>query len=110
MSNVVVMPRHATPPPADAVLAQMGQRLARVRRALGYTQESFADTFGCGRSAVANWERGAYPPDVYAMMRLSDRHDVPIEYIYQGKTARLPQQLAEVLLNENPQSARRRVG
>lgn len=42
-------------------MQQIGQRLKRVREALGLTQERFSEALECSQSLVAQWERGTRP-------------------------------------------------
>lgn len=54
------MPKKPSPkkPKKDAVLVQLGQRLADARRARGYSQEEFAHLMGLHRTYAGMLERG----------------------------------------------------
>ena len=71
-----------------------GRRLAAVRLALGLQQEALAARLGVSRSALANWENGGRLADVLAMLRLRERYNVPLDYIYAGSMYGLPFDLA----------------
>lgn len=46
-------------------------RLAQRRRAVGYSQEAFAEVLGVDRSTVARWERGETEPQPYVCPKLA---------------------------------------
>jgi transcriptional regulator with XRE-family HTH domain len=100
------MPKHASPPPPAPLLVEIGERLAATRDAVGLTQQGFANLFGCSRAAIANWEIGRSLPDIHTMMRFCERCDLPLDWIYQGKSQRLPLEIAQKVLNPDPRSAR----
>lgn len=110
MTNIIRMPKYVDPPPPAPLLIEVGARLAVTRDAVGLTQQQFADMFGCSRSAIANWEAGRGLPDVHTMMRFCARYEIPLDWVYQGKAARLPLEIAQKVLPGHPTSARRNVG
>jgi DNA-binding XRE family transcriptional regulator len=110
VTNIIHMPKHASPPTPVPLLVEIGERLAATRDAVGLTQQGFADQFGCSRSAIANWEIGRSLPDIHTMMRFCERYEIPLDWVYQGKSARLPLEIAEKVINPHPRSARRPAG
>ncbi|MFG2845132.1 helix-turn-helix domain-containing protein [Kitasatospora sp. NPDC048296] len=52
-------------------MAATRQQLARQRKALGYSQERFAEALGVDRSTVARWERGETEPQPHLRPRLA---------------------------------------
>lgn len=79
------------------IMQQSGLRLLAVRDALGWHQERFAQEIGVERTTLANWEGGKRMPDVLAMVRLYQRFDIPLEWIYAGELGRLPYDIADKL-------------
>lgn len=109
MGKIIYM---AKATPNRDVALDVGQRLARTREALGLTQEELAEQIGFSRSAVANWEKGDRLPDQEGMMRLYQRHRVPMDWIFNQDPSQLPHKLAAILIGgaPNPRPARRRAG
>jgi transcriptional regulator with XRE-family HTH domain len=52
-------------------MALRRQCLAERRKALGYSQESFAEQMNVDRSTVARWERGESGPQPYIRPKLA---------------------------------------
>jgi transcriptional regulator with XRE-family HTH domain len=52
-------------------MAVKRQRLAERRRALGYSQETFAEAVGVDRSTVGRWEQGKVDPHPWQRPRLA---------------------------------------
>lgn len=52
-------------------MAERRLRLAQRRKALGYSQEAFAEVLGVDRSTVARWERGESEPLPYIRPKLA---------------------------------------
>ena len=49
-----------------------GQRLSRLRKQSGFTQEELAEKFGISGQAVSKWENDASMPDISILPDLSD--------------------------------------
>lgn len=67
------------PPPEDRhpVLLAIGQAVRRRRKALGFSQESFADECGIDRSYMGGVERGERNIAMVNMMKIVDTLGVP---------------------------------
>ena len=52
-------------------MAERRSRLAQRRKALGYSQDAFAEVLGVDRSTVARWERGESEPLPYIRPKLA---------------------------------------
>jgi len=87
------MPKKDLPSEIDRMA---GLRLKAVREVLGMTQESLAHVLGVTRTALANWEGGRLP-DVRAMVRLSQKFQIPLDWIYAGALGHVPYDLAAQL-------------
>lgn len=64
---------------------KIGQKIYRLRRQNGYSQEEFADLIGVSRQSVSKWELDETLPNADSLMRLSQTFDVPIEYFLPQK-------------------------
>ena len=87
------MPKKDLPSELDRMA---GLRLKAVREVLGMTQESLAHVLGITRTALANWEGGRLP-DVRAMVRLSQKFQIPLDWIYAGALGHVAYDLAAQL-------------
>lgn len=58
-----------------------GEKLQKLRRESGLSQEKLAEQLNVSRQAVSRWELGTASPDVDNIVRLSKFFQVPIEYL-----------------------------
>ena len=58
---------------------QIAQRLAELRRAKGYSQESLARELGLSRQAVSKWERAESSPDTENLIALARLYGVTLD-------------------------------
>jgi transcriptional regulator with XRE-family HTH domain len=63
----------------------IGQRISKLRKDLGYSQEYVAERLDVSRQAVSKWETDASAPDTYNLIALAELFDVSVEYIAIGK-------------------------
>lgn len=61
-----------------------GEKLQKLRRESGLSQEKLAEQLNVSRQAVSRWELGTASPDVDNIVRLSKFFQVPIEYLMLG--------------------------
>jgi transcriptional regulator with XRE-family HTH domain len=76
------MPRNTRP---EDLMTHVGRRLVAVRRLLGVQQLPFANAIGVEPTALSNWENGKRLADTVAMIRLSQRFQIPLDFIYAGQ-------------------------
>lgn len=62
----------------------IGQRISKLRKDKGYSQEYIAEKLGVSRQAVSKWETDASAPDTYNLISLAELFDVSVEYIATG--------------------------
>ena len=62
----------------------MDQRLKQLRKALGLTQQEFADRLGITRGAIANYELGRNSPIDAAVILICKTFDVSEEWLRTG--------------------------
>ena len=58
---------------------EVAQRLAELRRAKGYSQESLAHELGLSRQAVSKWERAESSPDTENLIALAKLYSVSLD-------------------------------
>ena len=75
----------------------MGERLKRLRLALGRSQADVAKKLGVGSTAVSNYEKGTRAVDPYDAFKLKIAYGAPLEWLYGGDESALPRNLAEKL-------------
>ncbi len=63
----------------------IGNRLANLRRAKGWSQEYVAELVGVSRQAVSKWEQDRSAPDTYNLIALARLYGVSVEYIAVGE-------------------------
>ncbi len=74
-------------------MESMPQRLARLRRAQGLSQEKLAEALGVSRQAVSKWESAQANPDIRYLAALSRQLGVSADYLLSGSevTGSLPE-------------------
>ena len=65
----------------------IADRLAELRRAHGYSQESLAAELGLTRQAVSRWERGESLPDTENLIALANLYDVTLDELVRPEAA-----------------------
>lgn len=66
-------------------------RLYRLRRERGVSQEELANVVGVSRQAVQKWESGASRPDMDNLTALADYFGVSLDYLIRGREQEPPQ-------------------
>lgn len=59
----------------------LGEKLAKLRREQGYTQEQLAELLGVSRQAVSKWESNAAYPETEKLVRLAQMYDCSLDYL-----------------------------
>lgn len=62
----------------------IGQRISKLRKEKGYSQEYVAERLNVSRQAVSKWETDNSAPDTYNLIALAKLLDVSVEYIATG--------------------------
>lgn len=63
----------------------IGQRISKLRKDNGFSQEYVAEKLDVSRQAVSKWETDSSAPDTYNLIALAELFDVSVEYIAIGK-------------------------
>ena len=64
-----------------AMNVEIAQRLAELRRAKGYSQESLAHELGLSRQAISKWERAESSPDTDNLIALARLYDMSLDAV-----------------------------
>lgn len=59
----------------------LGDKLAKLRREHGYTQEQLAEVLGVSRQAISKWESNAAYPETDKLIRISELFDCSLDYL-----------------------------
>lgn len=59
----------------------LGEKLYRLRKEKGWTQERLAEQIGVSRQALSKWESGSAVPDAVNILRLSKLFAVSADYL-----------------------------
>ena len=84
----------------------LGQRISKLRKDKGYSQEYVAEQLDVSRQAVSKWETDAGAPDTYNLIALAELLGVSVEYIATGKT----EERAEAAPQRNDITSRKIIG
>ena len=57
----------------------LGQRIARLRRNKGLTQEDLGDKVGVSSQAVSKWETDSSVPDVTLLVKIANIFDISVD-------------------------------
>lgn len=74
------------------------ERLSRLRRERGLSQEDLAEVVGVTRQAVQKWESGASRPDMDNLTALADYFGVALDYLVLGRE-QVPEPRGQTIIN-----------
>lgn len=57
----------------------LGQRIARLRKSKGLTQEELGDKVGISSQAVSKWETDASVPDIMLLVKIANIFDITVD-------------------------------
>lgn len=66
---------------------QIAERLQKLRKEHGYSQEQLADELGVSRQAVSKWERGEASPDTDNLIALARLYNISVDGLLFEKPA-----------------------
>ena len=66
---------------------QIAERLQKLRKEHGYSQEQLADEMGVSRQAVSKWERGEASPDTDNLIALARLYNISVDDLLFEKPA-----------------------
>ena len=88
----------------------IGQRISKLRRDNGYSQEYIAEKLDVSRQAVSKWETDNSVPDTYNLIALAELFGVSIEYIAVGKQEESRESIPSEETKRNGTSTQKTVG
>ena len=71
-------------------MEELGQRLCRLRKERGLSQEELADALGVTRQAVSKWENGTSQPDLDRLVALSAFFGCTLDQLVKGERREVP--------------------
>ena len=74
-----------------------GLRLLAVRLAVAPSAKALCDVLNVETSTWSQWETGKHRPEIDAMIRLGNLHDITLDWIYRGRIGGLPSDLKPVV-------------
>lgn len=90
---------------------QIGERLRRLREALGFDQaKRFAEFVGISEQAWNHFERGRRPPTVPDAIKVAGKTGASLDWIYRGMEHTLPMHVLQKLtaLDDTEEASRKR--
>lgn len=66
---------------------ELGDRIAKLRRTLGWSQSDLASRVGCKPAQISKYERNAYEPGLSALTRLAALLGTSTDYLLTGREA-----------------------
>ncbi|HWN43412.1 MAG TPA: helix-turn-helix transcriptional regulator [Thermoanaerobaculia bacterium] len=66
---------------------RLGDRIARLRRALGWNQSDLAARVGCKLAQISKYERNAYEPRLATLSRMAAVFGTSTDYLITGREA-----------------------
>lgn len=62
----------------------IAERLQKLRKQSGYSQEQVAEMLGLSRQAISKWESGQGKPEIDNIVKLTEIYNVSADYILLG--------------------------
>lgn len=67
----------------------IAERLQKLRKNAGYSQEQVAEMLGLSRQAISKWENGQVNPEIDNIIKLTEIYGVSADYILLGVENRI---------------------
>ena len=74
------------------------EKLQKLRKEKGYSQEQLADLLDVSRQSVSKWEKGGYLPDIDRLVTMSELFDISLDKLILGKD----KNVQKVVLEKSP--------
>lgn len=63
----------------------VGERIQKLRKQKGYSQEKLAEYLSVSRQAISKWEKNVCEPNIECLTRMSKLFDVNLDYLLTGE-------------------------
>ena len=63
----------------------LGEKIAKQRKELNYTQEQLADILGVSRQSISKWESDIAYPETDKLIKLGKLFDCSMDYLLKGE-------------------------
>ena len=81
---------------------EIANRLIKLRKENGYSQEQLADALNISRQAISKWERGEASPDTDNLIELAKLYGVSVDYLLGLDLKEEKEDSIEEVFNEEP--------
>lgn len=81
---------------------EIANRLIKLRKENGYSQEQLADALNISRQAISKWERGEASPDTDNLIELAKLYGVSVDYLLGLDLKEEKEDPIEEVFNEEP--------
>lgn len=78
-----------------------GQRLLRLRKTKGISQEELGGELKVSRQTISKWELGETTPEMDKLLALSEYFDISLDVLVKGEEVYNPNSFQEDKINEN---------
>ena len=58
---------------------KLSDKIVRLRKSNGMSQEELADKLGVSRQAISRWEMGVSVPNINTLILISEKFDIPVD-------------------------------
>ena len=80
----------------------ISEKILKLRKEKGLSQETFAEKLGVSRQSVSKWESGGSLPDIDKIIAMSKFFGVSTDYLLKDETAEEPAETSEQIPDEEP--------
>ena len=68
----------------------LADKILKLRKEKGLSQEAFAEQLGVSRQSVSKWESGTAVPDTEKILAMSELFGVSTDYLLKNEEAEVP--------------------
>ena len=64
---------------------KLSDKIVRLRKSNGMSQEELADKLGVSRQAISRWEMGVSVPNINTLILISEKFDIPVDEMLKSR-------------------------